>query len=152
MMLARYLIIGAASLAIGFTAGATAMGWRKDAQISAMEKRNAEAVAFAYQKAETLSKRIAEADSAHLKTLKEKDNEISRLADDVAAGVKRLRVKATCPALPRTATGSGMGDAASPRLTKDAERHYIAHRRGIEQVTAQLSACQEILRGERKTH
>lgn len=149
-MIERYLGIFALAFILGFGGAWTAQHWRYTAKISAIEKKQADALAKAHQKNELLYQRISDADSAHTKALKEKNDEITSLSDDVAAGLIRLRVNARCPAMPEAAASSGMGNGSSPRLNAAAERDYFTLRRGIEQVTAQLSACQQILRIERE--
>ena len=52
------------------------------------------------------------------------------LRDDVAAGRRRLHIKAVCQSV-REATASGVDNAASPRLAEPAERDYFTLRRLI---------------------
>ena len=51
------------------------------------------------------------------------------LRDDVAAGRRRLHIKAVCQSV-REATASGVDNATSPRLANTAERDYFTLRRG----------------------
>ena len=46
------------------------------------------------------------------------------LRDDVAAGRRRLRIKAVCQSVREATTASGVDNAASPRLADTAERDY----------------------------
>lgn len=69
--------------------------------------------------------------------------EVSRLADDLRNGGKRLSVKATC------VSGAGKDSAAitsshdaSPRLTDSAQRDYLNLRSGIERQRAQIEGLQ----------
>ena len=51
------------------------------------------------------------------------------LRDDVAAGRRRLHIKAVCQSVREATTASGvMGNAASPRLADTAERDYFTLR------------------------
>ena len=53
------------------------------------------------------------------------------LRDDVAAGRRRLHIKAVCQ--PREATtASGVDNAASPRLADTAERDYFTLRERLD--------------------
>jgi prophage endopeptidase len=64
---------------------------------------------------------------------------------DVAAGRKRLRVNAKCPAN-GTASAPGLDDATGPRLTDAAERDYFTLRERIETITKQLTGLQQYVR------
>ena len=50
------------------------------------------------------------------------------LRDDVAAGRRRLHIKAVCQSV-REATASGVDNAASPRLADTAEQDYFTLQR-----------------------
>nr|WP_235612446.1 lysis system i-spanin subunit Rz [Achromobacter xylosoxidans] len=72
------------------------------------------------------------------------------LRADVDAGHQRLHVRAACPG-----AGRGMSDAsaaarvdhaAHAELDSAARSDYFALRAGIQQLTAQLDACQARLR------
>jgi prophage endopeptidase len=148
-MLNRYVLIGGACFLMGFGAGGIINGWRLNAKISTMEAQQAEAMTEAHEKNALLSQRLAEADSIHTEQLEAANEKNNALMRDVESGRKRLRVKATCP-MPDTAPRTRMGDAASPELDTAARQDYYALRNGIERVTAQLGACQDILRRERE--
>ena len=47
------------------------------------------------------------------------------LRDDVAAGRRRLHIKAVCQSVREATTASGVDNAASPRLADTAERDYF---------------------------
>ena len=51
------------------------------------------------------------------------------LRDDVAAGRRRLHIKAVCQSVREATTASGVDNAASPRLADTAERDYFTLRR-----------------------
>ena len=53
------------------------------------------------------------------------------LRDDVAAGRRRLHIKAVCQSVREATTASGVDNAASPRLADTAERDYFTLRRLI---------------------
>ena len=50
------------------------------------------------------------------------------LCDDVAAGRRRLHIKAVCQSVREATTASGVDNAASPRLADTAERDYFTLR------------------------
>ena len=50
------------------------------------------------------------------------------LCDDVAAGRRRLHIKAVCQSVREATTASGVDNAASPRLADNAERDYFTLR------------------------
>ena len=50
------------------------------------------------------------------------------LRDDVAAGRRRLRIKAVCQSVREATTASGVDNAASPKLAIPAERDYFTLR------------------------
>ena len=51
------------------------------------------------------------------------------LRDDVAAGRRRLHIKAVCQSVREATTASGV-DNAAPRLADTAERDYFTPQRG----------------------
>lgn len=73
-----------------------------------------------------------------------RDNE--RLRADVAAGNRRLLVKASCPKLPTAAGTTGVDDGAQPALTADAGQDYFRLRDQIAVTEKQLSGLQEYVR------
>lgn len=76
-----------------------------------------------------------------------KENETSELERAVAAGNKRLLVKATCPD-PVRAAGALPGRAAdgAAELTADARAAYWGLRRGLDRQYAELQFCRSELR------
>ena len=52
----------------------------------------------------------------------------STLRDDVAAGRRRLHIKAVCQSVREATTASGVDNATSPRLADTAERDYFTPR------------------------
>lgn len=76
-----------------------------------------------------------------------KENETSELERAVAAGNKRLLVKATCPD-PVRAAGAVPGRAGegTAELTADARSAYWDLRRGLDRQYAELQFCRSELR------
>ena len=72
---------------------------------------------------------VAALDAKYTKELADAKAENDALRDDVAAGRRRLHIKAVCQSV-REATASGVDNAASPRLADTAERDYFTLREG----------------------
>ena len=72
---------------------------------------------------------VAALDAKLTKELADAKAENDALRDDVAAGRRRLHIKAICQSV-REATASGVDNAASPRLADTAERDYFTLQRG----------------------
>ena len=60
------------------------------------------------------------------------------LRDDVAAGRRRLHIKAVCQSVREAASPSGVDNAASPRLADTAERDYFTLRERLITMQKQL--------------
>lgn len=74
-------------------------------------------------------------------------NEIDGLRDQLAAGTKRVLVRATCPAaVPASASPTSVDDARSPELTADARQDYLRLREQIVTTEAQLAGLQDYVR------
>ena len=71
---------------------------------------------------------VAALDAKYTKELADAKAENDALRDDVAAGRRRLHIKAVCQSV-REATASGVDNAAS-RLADTAEQDYFTLRRG----------------------
>ena len=72
---------------------------------------------------------VAALDAKH-EELADAKAENDALRDDVAAGRRRLHIKAVCQSVREATTASGVDNAASPRLADTAERDYFTLRRG----------------------
>ncbi len=151
--LAGALLAGGASWAV--------QGWRYGAQISSMRADEASRVAEAqrhareilqrrYAAVTEINERNARSEWAAYGGLRSAQIEDDGLRADVDAGRQRLHVAAACPAadggVPKSRAGAGMGNGARPELDPAARPDYFALRAGIQQVTAQLAACQARLR------
>lgn len=89
-------------------------------------------------------KTAAELDAKYTKDLADAQNTIYSLRDDVAAGTKRLSVKAKCvPSA--TATGS-MGDAGAAELDESARQDYYRLREMMIQQDKQIRYLQDYIR------
>jgi prophage endopeptidase len=75
-----------------------------------------------------------------------KENETSALERAVADGTKRLRVKASCPAVRADGTVPGGAVSGTAELTADAGKAYWDLRRGLDRQYAELQFCRSELR------
>ena len=86
---------------------------------------------------------VAALDAKYLKELADAKAENDALRDDVAAGRRRLRIKAVCQSV-REATSS-VDNAVSPRLADTAERDYFTLRERLVMMQAQLEGAQQYI-------
>lgn len=75
-----------------------------------------------------------------------KENETSALERAVADGTKRLRVKASCPAVRADGTVPGGAVSGTAELDPAAQRAYWDLRRGLDRQFAELQFCRSELR------
>lgn len=87
---------------------------------------------------------VAALDAKYTGELADAKETIDQLERDVAAGHKRLRLNAECPASGETSTGS-LGDASGPRLTESAQRNYFTLKERIATVTKQVGYLQDYI-------
>ena len=87
---------------------------------------------------------VAALDAKYTKELADAKAENDALRDDVAAGRRRLRIKAVCQSV-REATASGVDNAASPRLADTAERDYFTLREADPHMQKQLEGTQKYI-------
>ena len=71
---------------------------------------------------------VAALDAKYTKELADAKAENDALRDDVAAGRRRLHIKAVCQSVREATTASGVDNAASPRLADTAERDISPRR------------------------
>ena len=71
---------------------------------------------------------VAALDAKYTKELADAKAENDALRDDVAAGRRRLHIKAARQSVREATTASGVDNAASPRLADTAERDYFTFR------------------------
>ncbi|EEX2586703.1 lysis protein [Escherichia coli] len=90
---------------------------------------------------------VAALDARYSRELADARAENETLRADVAAGRKRLRVKATCQGPVREATGTArVGNATGPRLADTAERDYFTLRDRLMMMQKQLEGAQDYIR------
>ena len=88
---------------------------------------------------------VAALDAKYTKELADAKAENDALRDDVAAGRRRLHIKAVCQSVREATTASGVDNAASPRLADTAEQDYFTLRRLIT-MQKQLEGTQKYIK------
>ncbi|WP_430516317.1 lysis protein [Escherichia coli] len=82
---------------------------------------------------------VAALDAKYSRELANAKAENETLRADVAAGRRRLHIKAVCQSVREATTASGVDNATSPRLADTAERDYFTLRERL--ITMQKQLC-----------
>ncbi|WFQ80919.1 lysis protein [Xenorhabdus sp. SF857] len=90
---------------------------------------------------------LAELDTQHTQELANAQIEIDTLRTDVAAGRRKLRIKATCPVSETTSSGSA-GDAGTPQLTEPAKQNYYDLLRMMAENEQQTKYLQDYIQNQ----
>ncbi|ELD42242.1 outer membrane lipoprotein Rz1 lambdoid prophage Rac [Escherichia coli KTE148] len=85
-------------------------------------------------------------DAKYSRELANAKAENETLRADVAAGRRRLHIKAVCQSVREATTASGVDNATSPRLADTAERDYFTLRERLMTMQMQLEGAQEYIR------
>lgn len=101
-------------------------------------------------RAKALTAKVASLDAKATEEKERAKAENDALRRDVADGVRRLRINATCAPAAGGAPGgpaaASLGDAPAARLTQDAERAYFSLRDEITAITSQVNTLQSYIR------
>ncbi|EPR5709140.1 lysis protein [Escherichia coli] len=89
---------------------------------------------------------VAALDAKYSRELANAKAENETLRADVAAGRRRLHIKAVCQSVREATTASGVDNAVSPRLADTAERDYFTLRERLMTMQMQLEGAQEYIR------
>ncbi|KHJ12702.1 endopeptidase [Escherichia coli] len=89
---------------------------------------------------------VAALDAKYSRELANAQAENETLRADVAAGRRRLHIKAVCQSVREATTASGVDNATSPRLADTAERDYFTLRDRLMTMQMQLEGAQEYIR------
>ncbi|EPE0581834.1 MAG: lysis protein [Escherichia coli] len=89
---------------------------------------------------------VAALDAKYSRELANAKAENETLRADVAAGRRRLHIKAVCQSVREATTASGVDNATSPRLADTAERDYFTLRERLMLMQKQLEVAQEYIR------
>lgn len=129
-------------------AGFTADHWHDS--YNRAEKARKKAVALADARQQTIDdmtqrqRRNAALDAKYTQELADAKAESEKLRLDLASGRRRLQLHAVCmPATAGNTTATGTTDAATARLTTDAERDYQRLRTEAGAITAQVNGLQQ---------
>ena len=87
---------------------------------------------------------VAALDAKYTKDMLDAKAENDALRDDVAAGRRRLHIKAVCQSV-RATTASGVDNAASPDWQTLAERDYFTLRERLITMQKQLEGTQKYI-------
>ncbi|EKH0886958.1 lysis protein [Salmonella enterica] len=119
------------------------------------EKARKEAVLMADARQQTIDdmtqrqRDVAALDAKYTQELADAHAESEKLRADLAAGRRRLQLHAVClPATAGNTAATGATDAATARLTPDAERHYQRLRTDARTLTAQVEGLQQYITGQ----
>ena len=150
----------------GFLLGMTINGWRWEVKLSAEqashERTRSEHAAQlqlltdsalqaerdARQREQAALSAVAQIDQVYREDLANAQSEIETARAAVAAGERRLRLNASCPApttgnsMPGSAPSAGLGDDPGPRLADTVEQDYFTLTGRLETMELQLTACQ----------
>lgn len=89
--------------------------------------------------------RLVTIDHKHTKELADAKSENNRLRIDIATGVKRLQLQASCTHTSNPTASPRVDDATQPRLNHTALQHYFHLREGIDTATQQINALQDYI-------
>lgn len=120
--------------------------WHEEKQRADQAIERVESLQQSLAVLQSQQKAAAEIDKHYTQELTKANEQIEKLRSDLSAGRKRLYVKAECPKLPETTTATRLGNAALPRLGRDAEQNYLRLRSQVTQMQKQLEALQEYTR------
>ena len=124
-------------------------GWQKKAS-----KEREEAATYIAQlsgqhrkKEHELSKNAEALDRKYTEGLSAAERRIDELSDSLAAGPKRVFVRAKCPSgSAETSTSGGVGDGGTAELGQTAREDYIRLKRGIAKQDAQIRYLQDYVK------
>ncbi|WP_430733941.1 lysis protein [Escherichia coli] len=88
---------------------------------------------------------VAALDAKYSRELANAKAENETLCADVAAGRRRLHIKAVCQSVREATTASGVDNATSPRLADTAERDYFTLRERLITMQKQLEGTQKYI-------
>lgn len=130
--------------------GFTADHWHT--RYTRAEKARKEAVQLAGTRQQTIDdmtqrqRQNAALDAKYTQELADAKAESEKLRADLASGRRRLQISATClPAAKGNTAATGATDAATARLTPDAERDYQRLRTDARAITAQVNGLQQYI-------
>ena len=143
----KYLLI--ALFTVVAVLGGLVLKGNRDALLREIDQANTQ-VARLEQQARQATQALQardDLDKQRFQEMSDAKNQIDSLRDQLAAGTKRVLVRATCPAtVPAAASTSSMDDAREPALTATARQDYLRLREQIVTTEAQLAGLQDYIR------
>lgn len=140
MMVKHYVVAGA--LIVGAAGGWHIADSNHKSYLLKVADRHEQAIAKAQEETNKAKREAQEIDAKYTRQLAAASAGIDRKR----ANPERVFVRATCPDVPRKGNSTGVGAGTGARPTDSAVRNYFLLRERIERVTAQLGACQDLLR------
>ncbi len=113
---------------------------QRDKKVSELEKANATIADMQKRQRD-----VAALDAKYSRELANAKAENETLRADVAAGRRRLHIKAVCQSVREATTASGVDNATSPRLADTAERDYFTLRERLITMQKQLEGTQKYI-------
>ena len=142
----KYLLI--ALFAVAAVLGGLVLKSNRDALLREVDQANTQVAQLerrAQQAAQALQARD-DLDKQRFQEMSDAKNQIDNLRDQLAAGTKRVLVRATCPAVQPSTGTTGVDDAREPTLTAAARQDYLRLREQIVTTEAQLQGLQGYVR------
>lgn len=142
----KYLLI--ALFAVAAVLGGLLLKGNRDALLREIDEANGKVAQLerqAQQATQALQARD-ELDKQRFREMSDAKNQIDNLRDQLAAGTKRVLVRATCPAVPAATNTTRLDDAGDPALTAAARQDYLRLREQIVTTEAQLAGLHEYVR------
>lgn len=142
----KYLLI--ALFAVAAVLGGLVLKSNRDALLREVDQANTQVAQLerrAQQATQALQARD-ELDKQRFQEMSDAKNQIDNLRDQLAAGTKRVLVRATCPAVQPSTGTTGVDDGAEPALTAHARQDYLRLREQIVATEAQLAGLQDYIR------
>lgn len=110
-----------------------------------LAKKSVEQLQAHIEKTNQQLKAIQQIDKEYQEKLQNAKIENDRLRDDLVNNVKRVYVKADCPALQDTTAATSKPDATTAQLTGNARQDYLRLRLEIDQVNNQINGLQSYI-------
>ena len=139
----KYLLI--ALFAVAAVLGGLVLKSNRDALLREVDQANTQVAQLerrAQQATQALQARD-ELDKQRFQEMSDAKNQIDNLRDQLAAGTKRVLVRATCPAVQPSTGTTGVDDARESALTASARQDYLRLREQIVTTEAQLQGLQD---------
>ncbi|CDG21049.1 putative endopeptidase (Protein gp15) [Xenorhabdus poinarii G6] len=146
-MMAAIVGIGLIGTVVHFINSVYAENGRLIGENAALGKSLSEQIDINTQQ-QTRLKQLAELDTKHTQELANAKTEIDTLRADVAAGRRKLRIKANCPSVPNTVTSSSVVDATTVELSGATGSTVLDIRENIINDLAKLKYLQDYIKTE----